>query len=233
LILPVVFFFVFFATHATRAQYQPWNFTSLSFYYALWDSFVPTRCQTANPDQPWICLFGVARSSLIVFVCHKMASYALMICSYATMASPLFVIEAQTDQVVMPLHNGLPNVWDSATNPVCLNNVANCPKAVLDFMALWRSKMAGALVNQIRASDGLFHPAWYALATIFNRHSYNFAPQNSLIHTSFGWFGPMLYGKNFNTAFSDWLFHRAPKVQLIDTCGIMCNPTCNMSLSIV
>lgn len=70
-------------------------------YYSLWDAFVPERCAAgALADTPWECMMANG--------------------SYSTIESPIFFVEAQTDEVVMPLHNGLPALWDNHP-PQCNN----------------------------------------------------------------------------------------------------------------
>jgi hypothetical protein len=82
-------------------QYIPWSYAALEAYYPLWDAFVPTRCAVGpRAATPWECLFAAA--------------------SYSTIESPIFFVEAQTDEVVMPLHDGLPAVWDDKP-PQCEN----------------------------------------------------------------------------------------------------------------
>ena len=162
-------------------QFIPWTFSDLKTYANLWDSFVPTACAAANPSQPWTCIFAVQ--------------------SYKTLNTPVFVIEAQTDKVVMPLHDGLP-----------LNSPY--PTQVLEYMSKWSANMTanlGELVNSGRG-DGLFNPA-------------------CLIHTGFKVAGPKINGRNYLDALGDWLYKRGRKSAISqDHCppdqnyGVLCNP---------
>ncbi len=168
-------------------SFIPWTFTALQKYYKLWDAFVPTRCFVQHKNTPWQCMFAVK--------------------SYITVKSPVFVIEAQTDRVVMPLHNGLPPVWDSFPFH-CKNKISNCPQDILDFMATWKEEMGIAIKSVSKSDrDGLFHPA-------------------CLIHTSFKIEQPLINGKNYLAAFTDWLFKRSKSHKYVDDCGVMCNPSC-------
>ena len=98
-------------------------------YHVLWDAFVPTRC-AAGPLAltPWECMFANS--------------------SYATIESPIFFVEAQTDKVVMPLHNGLPAVWDDKTHKECDNtcvaaSVCLCTLCVGGVVAIVSAAGAG------------------------------------------------------------------------------------------
>jgi hypothetical protein len=135
--------------------YIPWNFTSLQTYYKLWDSFVPAACAAAT-DTPWECIFAVK--------------------SYKTLATNVFVVEAQTDKVVMPLHDGLP-----LQSPY--------PDPVLQYMQVWAGNMTSYLTELTDGGkgDGLFNPA-------------------CLIHTGFKVAGPKIGGRNYLDALGDWLY---------------------------
>jgi hypothetical protein len=171
----------------------PWRFADLQKYQVLWDAFIPARCAKALPNSPWECMFAVA--------------------SYSTLATPVYIMEAQTDRVVMPLHASLPDVYDNSnvTARQCDNNITDCPAPILSFMDTWRSQMVKALqiVIDRKNGDGIFNPA-------------------CLIHTGFELGKPLLHGKNYLTGFTDWLFQRSPStVIMMDDCGVMCNPTCS------
>jgi len=57
--------------------------------YKLWQSFVDVTCLDAKPTEPHACM---------------MSSY-----SYPYIAAESFVIEAQTDQVVLEAHDWVPS----------------------------------------------------------------------------------------------------------------------------
>jgi len=163
-------------------QFIPWSFASLKAYYSLWDAFVPTACaqDSATADEPWKCMFAVA--------------------SYKTLKTPIFVVEAQTDKVVMPLHDGLP-----------LNKPY--PTAVLQYMSKWAHNMTTdlAMVTGSGRGDGLFNPG-------------------CLIHTSFKVEGPFINNLTYLDAIGNWMFKRSGPTVLQDHCppgvnyGVLCNP---------
>lgn len=120
----------------------------------------------------------------------------------------MFFIEAQTDKVVMPLHNGLPALWDQSP-PLCDNTVVGCPNDIVNYMRDWSGHMIHALTAVVEhGGDGVFNPA-------------------CLIHTSFNTTSPILNERNYLQAFGDWLFGRSSKSNAsYDSCGVMCNPSC-------
>jgi hypothetical protein len=179
-------------TSPAAVKYIPWTFAALQQYYTTWSAVVPARCRKATPAAPWKCLIGVA--------------------ILPTLATPVFIMEAQTDRVVMPLHDGLPHVWYDKVHPVCRNTVADCPESVLKYMSRWRQQMMTALIGsaeKLPSTVGFFHPS-------------------CLVHTEFKWEGPFLSGMNYLQAFGLWAFRReaSQTVRLYDTCGVMCNPSC-------
>jgi hypothetical protein len=131
--------------------------------------------------------------------------------SVATVQSPLFVIEAQTDRVVMPLHDGLPPVWKQ-TPPLCNNSPVGCPKGILQYMSEWRGQMEALLasVHPLKEQTfGYFNPA-------------------CLLHGDFTHAYPLINGASYIQAFDAWAFHNKT-VLLQDRCGTpMCNPTCKL-----
>ncbi len=176
-------------TDPPPASFIPWDYKSLKGYFTFWDAFVPERCvASGRAATPWQCMFANA--------------------SYDTLESELFVIEGQTDRVVLPLHNGLPAVWDKSSE--CRDDTSNCPQDMLDFMDVWRGEMMSSTAKvSARDRDGIFHPA-------------------CLIHTSFKLEQPLIRGTNYLTAFTNWLFKRGDaNHNFVDTCGVMCNPSCH------
>ncbi|GMH68901.1 hypothetical protein TL16_g05033 [Triparma laevis f. inornata] len=181
-------------------EYIPWSFTDLKDYLNLWDAYVPTRCAEAKKDAKHECLIAEGL--------------------YGSLAAPVFVVEAQTDEVVMPLHDGLPSVWASAPYP-CYNSVSTCPQEILDYMLIWQRNMTAALTPLVENKeikkgglvDGLFNPA-------------------CLIHTSFSNSQPLLDGFHYTSAAAAWVagVGDSKEVHLhFDECGdaVMCNPSCD------
>eukprot|EP00051_Salpingoeca_urceolata_P017828 m.245867 g.245867 ORF g.245867 m.245867 type:complete len:393 (+) comp19055_c2_seq1:162-1340(+) len=168
-------------------KYIPWTYAAMDTYVKLWSAFVPTRCAQARSSSPWECVFSNA--------------------SYATLNTPVFFVEGQTDKVVMPLHDGLPAVWDAVPKK-CDNTVEGCPEQVVDYMKTWSSMMIQG-ISQVKGSerDGYFNPA-------------------CLIHTSFASTHPLIDGRSYSQAVADWMFARGKPNHLADTCGVLCNTHC-------
>lgn len=95
-------------TQPPPAKYIPWSYDAMKKYHDLWTAFVPTRCADGpHASAPWECMMANG--------------------SYSSIESPIFFVEAQTDEVVMPLHDGLPALWQDDP-PLCKNKcVPACP----------------------------------------------------------------------------------------------------------
>lgn len=174
-------------------RFIPWTYKDMEYYYSLWNAFVPRRCAASLVATPWICIFAHA--------------------SYPTLSSPVFVAEGQTDKVVMPLHDGLPQLW-MQDQKLCLQSVHGCPAPVVEYMRSWRDHMADSIKQVVDSSrgDGLYHPA-------------------CLVHTEFEASHPIVHGFAYLEAFGSWLFKRDTKMNWVDDCGeVLCNPTCNAVL---
>lgn len=143
------------ASDPKPVTFIPWGFDSLRKYYTLWNATVPEKCAQATPEAPWECMFFVR--------------------SYGTLESDVFVIEAQTDAVVMPLHGGLPPLWgrSSGADQRCNLTTATCPEGVLDYMQWWSQGIRAAvqpLLAQTKSNrDGIFFPACLIHTSFFLR----------------------------------------------------------------
>eukprot|EP00295_Goniomonas_pacifica_P005258 CAMPEP_0175833388 /NCGR_PEP_ID=MMETSP0107_2-20121207/15483_1 /TAXON_ID=195067 ORGANISM="Goniomonas pacifica, Strain CCMP1869" /NCGR_SAMPLE_ID=MMETSP0107_2 /ASSEMBLY_ACC=CAM_ASM_000203 /LENGTH=527 /DNA_ID=CAMNT_0017146513 /DNA_START=109 /DNA_END=1692 /DNA_ORIENTATION=- len=147
-------------------------------YTLLWDSFVPWRCaQSVGQRDAWSCIMANV--------------------SYATTASPAMFMEAQTDVVVMSLHDALP--------------VKERTPQVLSYMKAWSANMTSALhlVAERRPDYGVFNPACLT-------HT-SFGAQKPIIdnHNFYQALGDWMFGR-VPTGHSVYM----------DDCGILCNPTC-------
>ena len=115
------------------------------------------------------------------------------------MSSHAFIVEAQTDQVVLEAHDWVPNQdpdWSAD---------------VRAYMEKWHANMTVALAPSMdpASPNGVFNPACF-------------------IHTTFTETSPLLAGTSFLDAFAAWYFGDAgATTKLQDDCGILCNPTCN------
>lgn len=144
-------------------------------HYALWSSFVDEDCKAANPANPGFCILSNN--------------------SFPYVKSETFAIEAQTDEVVLTAHDGIPAAY--ITQP---------PEYA--FLQEWHANMTvtlSPLSNPADARHGTFSPACF-------------------IHTSFSLEKPLIKGKNYLTTAADWYFRRtAPsEYKLADDCGILC-----------
>ena len=119
----------------------------------------------------------------------------------------------------MPLHDGLPAVWNDAPYP-CFNEVGACPEDILEYMRTWSLNMSSAMGlvvsnEDVKANgllDGAFHPS-------------------CLIHTTFSHTQPMIDDLNYAAAAAAWLNGEgggSKEAHLhIDSCDdVMCNPSC-------
>jgi O-palmitoleoyl-L-serine hydrolase len=92
-------------TSSSLADFRPpaWPVT-----YALWDAFADESCVAGRPGDPWACM---------------LANY-----SFPWVSTPSFVVEAQTDQVVLTDHDWVPAGYVSAA-----------PEQA--YLAAWRDNM--------------------------------------------------------------------------------------------
>lgn len=144
---------------------------------ALWQAFADETCVAARTADPWACM---------------LANY-----SFPYIAAEAFVIEAQTDQVVLLDHDWLPDQYRSLP-----------PEQA--YMAEWSRNMSvglAPLMNPANSRAGVFSPACF-------------------IHTDFSTSAPLINGTSYQQALGDWYFGRAGATKLADDCGIECNPTC-------
>ncbi len=165
-------------TSSSLADFRPeaWPTT-----YALWQSFVDRNCLRALADTPWACL---------------LANY-----SFPYIQQESYVVEAQTDEVVLVAHDWVPQ--DFVMLP---------PEQA--YLAEWANNMTQALQPVMNPSSspprsGAFNPACF-------------------IHTNFLIDQPLIRGIGYLEAFGNWYYQRTGPdgYQLQDNCGIMCNPTC-------
>jgi len=169
---------------AGHIPYTAWDTQAWSTYYTLFHAFVPKRCVGVHRSTPWLC--------------------ALANVSFATIETPMFFVQSQTDRAVMKLHDGVP----SSTPPL--------PPPIEQYATLWSVNMTQALA-QVRASpsSGLFNAACW-------------------VHTSFRFEHPTLGNPplGWMDTFNNWAFNLSGPTKLWDDCGdsILCNPTCPADL---
>lgn len=150
--------------------------------YALYDAFVDVSCKKAHERQ------GLSPSACM-----------LSNNSFPYIESESFVVQAQTDQVVLTGHDCWPenHMYDSEEQA---------------FMTTWHNNMTVALEPLMKADNprnGVFAAACYT-------------------HTGFSSTKPLIEGLSYNQAFLNFYFNNTSPAQykLSDDCGLMCNPTC-------
>jgi len=154
-------------------------------YNKLWNATVSPACGAAYPSEPGACL-------LPAFL-------------YEHLAAPLFIMEAQSDSVVLMAHDWLPKP----------------PPPPLPLPRAQRAYMAEFAANQTR---------WLAAAAK-PESAHGFFNPACFIHTGFTRAITLADGNggrlSYLEAFSRWLGGEA--IRLADTCAdgeVLCNPTC-------
>lgn len=153
-------------------------------YNNLWDSMVPQACLSEHKADPGACL---------------LPSF-----SYRYVKAPLFIIEAQSDSVVLMYHDWVPA--PSGKKPYST--------PIKHYMAQFASNQTGFLSTALapKSVDGVFNPACF-IHTGFDNN----------IKIDDG------TGKKFGylQAFRSWL--GGESVKLADKCAagkVLCNPSC-------
>ena len=151
-------------------------------------AYFPQRCLDAHKTEPGACLLPQL--------------------SYPYIASPLFIIVAQSDRVVLEYHNNVPKL-----------SKASLPLA--PSLSTWMTAYAANQTHDLQLAmstsspNGVFNPACF-------------------VHTEFQT-NIKINGESYLTAFLKW-FHGAG-VKLADTCNgskpVLCNPTCVLPSSSV
>lgn len=161
--------------HTTSGHLVDFREAAWPSHFELWNSTVDADCAAAI--EPWRCLLANN--------------------SFPYVRSEAFIIESQTDQVVLEYHDWIPKQQDP-----------NWSNDVLAYMKSWKNNMSIALAPAMDPSspNGVFSPACF-------------------IHTYFTPTSPLLDGINYLDAFSAWYFEKTA-TKLHDDCGILCNPTC-------
>lgn len=149
-------------------------------YVDLWGAKLPSKCVAAHPSDRGAC--------------------QLPCFSYSYIEAPLFIVEAQSDSVVLMYHDWLPQL-DSSSLPLS--------PAIEAYMAQFAANQSTCLAGAMAAGskDGVFNPACF-------------------IHTGFKKEFE-ISGMNYLTAFASWLGGNA--VKLADNCAegtVLCNPSC-------
>jgi hypothetical protein len=180
-------------TYSSLANFSE---SGMATAYNLWQSYVDVTCLSAKTKDPYAC---------------TLSAY-----SYPYISSETFIIEAQTDQVVLEAHDWVPSPPKLCNNPE------------LQYVASWRDEMISILTN-------------YGVFDSSNSHSGAFLPA-CYTHTGFSSSGPKLGSDlNYLDAFNNWYFKRSSpeSYKLRDICEaitdlenidakkhLFCNPSC-------
>jgi hypothetical protein len=129
-------------------------------------------------DTPWVCLLANE--------------------SYPYVDTPVFIIEAQTDEVVLLYHDWVPQA-----------DITSAP--VLAYINEWKRNMTSALQGAVASSSarhlkqttGVFNPA-------------------CLIHTSFNTTVPSINNLVYTDVLRTWYSGGAGPTVVMDDCGVFC-----------
>jgi ribosome maturation protein SDO1 len=165
--------------------------------YALYDAFVDVDCKAAMEavrESPGGCILSNVTLPYV--------------------SSPGFVVQSQTDSVVLTGHDCWPE--DNGYDPLPLT-----------FMSMWHANMSQAL-------DPLMHEEARDLADPANlgmAYKYGVFAAACYCHCSFTSSGPYISGSTYHQAHSAWYFQETngaspDEFKLSDDCGERCNPTC-------
>mmetsp|Transcript_13111 Transcript_13111/g.36227 ORF Transcript_13111/g.36227 Transcript_13111/m.36227 type:complete len:525 (+) Transcript_13111:2-1576(+) len=152
-------------------------------YWALWQAFADESCLATLNTQPWRCMLANE--------------------SHPFVTTPVFITQAQTDQVVLVSHDWFPP--------------ADWTPPALDYLREWHGNMSAALGSVTQRCD------WDGAACL----DVGFFSPACFTHVNFTQAYPLVGGLSFVEVFGNWL-HPARKgpTRVQDECGELCNPTC-------
>lgn len=129
--------------------------------------------------------------------------------SYPYIQADSFVIQSQTDSVVLTGHDNWPSDY--------MNE-----EPEQEFMTEWSTNMSVALkpLLELEEASSTLSSENIPRSGVFAAACYT--------HGGFTHSYPLIDDMNFYTAFGNFYFHRteSSKYKLSDDCGVMCNPTC-------
>lgn len=149
-------------------------------YVELWNSSLPERCAAALGSSAPTCM--------------------LSNCSAPYIASPMFVIETQSDCVQLVYHDWVPQSARQDTD-----------ENLRAYMVEWQRNQTIGLYANLKPTDGWFNPACF-------------------IHTEFSNTNPTIGGISYVGAFDAWLSGGGSSPpRLMDDCGdgVFCNENCS------
>eukprot|EP00040_Diaphanoeca_grandis_P012941 m.65457 g.65457 ORF g.65457 m.65457 type:complete len:403 (+) comp23558_c1_seq1:139-1347(+) len=151
-------------------------------YNRLWDSYLPSACLVAHLRDQGSCL---------------LPAY-----SYKYVTTPMFIIEAQADSVVLNYHDWVP----------AITSLSDITPPIKTYMAEFAANQTQFLMQamSVASPHGVFNPSCF-------------------IHTRIAR-SMTIKGVGYLEAFRSWL--GGASVKLADVCGdgnILCNPACPLS----
>ncbi|QDZ25124.1 pectinacetylesterase-like protein [Chloropicon primus] len=172
---------VYEGSNPPPSNYIPWGSKAFPDYIEFWgaEDALPAACTAKETEDPWKCI---------------LADY-----NFPYLSTPVFVAEAFTDKVVLPLHTGMPGVP---------------PNLTVDekkFTYGWSLKMSASLQKNVmdhQSPGGLFAAACWT-------------------HTSFEE-GRLVQGTTHTDALAKWVRGDTVKL-LDTCGTFLCNPTCPLS----
>lgn len=170
-------------------------------HYDLWQPFLDVDCYRALKDTPWACI---------------LANY-----SHPYVQSPVFVAEAQTDQVVTMFHDWLP---DPSAIPG-----DKWQQDQLNYLGDWSHNMTQGLSPLIDSSKAALAAGTPPQFGVFNPACFT--------HTGFNATAPIIGGQDGRNYYEVFEAFRGAvsgtatttnisSIVAQDTCGIICNPSC-------
>ena len=176
--------FYFFASpytgpHHTSSVLVDFRENAWPSHYELWGSYVDQKCKD-NLKEPSHCV---------------LSNY-----SFPYIETPAFIVEAQSDRVVLTDHDWVPSNEDLWTDDT------------REYLNTWRQNMTNAIFNfalTLRPDDGIFFPSCF-------------------IHTDFNSTSPLINNTSYIEAVAKWIHGNGKQKHVWkDDCGLLCNPTCS------
>ena len=197
---------VYEGSNPPPGNFIPWGSSGFPKYAAFWGvdkNSLTKGCTdkwTGTEDQWWRCI---------------VADY-----SFSYLETPVFVAEAFTDKVVLPLHTGMPGVPPNLTHD---------EEA---FTFNWSQRMAHSLQKNVvmaqaqgkEREGGEGHQGIRPSGMGKNNNPHGLFAAACWTHTAFEE-GKLVHGTTHLDALANWV--NGQEVKFMDSCGtFLCNPTC-------
>jgi len=171
------FAFPYDGPHHTSSVLVDFRESAWPSHYTLWGSYVDEDCMNAL-SEPSHCI---------------LSNY-----SFPFINTTAFIVEAQSDKVVLTDHDWVPSdegLWD---------------KEIMQYLSTWQANMSKAIFDialKLRPDDGAFFPSCF-------------------IHTDFSAQAPLIENTSYIDAVKTWWTTNERRIWG-DDCGLLCNPTCS------